>query len=286
MSAATAHDILNWYASTVRQTRPEPERERRRIWDMFAAFLDGRPVSACRPADALAFIDSRPSLKSDWSRKRWLTTIQRPFNHAARLGLIPSNPFWGLQLPSGGEGRDWTRREFQAALRHCAAYFRRLLIFMRWTGARPGEMRAARVADVDFDIGALILSDHKTKRAARGRPRIIYLNRVGLSLVRWLMLHGDGEHLFVNGAGRPWTRSALTKHFRAVRRRSGLRDGVVLHGCRHSFASGAIVNGLDLATVAELLGHASVTATARYVHLARRTEHLRQAVARAVRIVG
>lgn len=282
MYPTTVAAVLDWYAATTRHVCAESERERRRIWQLFTAALGEKTVDSCRPADLLAFIDARTSLRSPWTRKRWLATILRPFNHAARLGLIARNPFWGLCLPQGDDGRDWTRHEFQAALRHCAAYFRRVITFMRWTGARPGEARSACVTDVDFETGIVELSEHKTRRISK-RSRIVYLCPVALKLIRWLVLHGSGGHLFLNGEGRPWTRSAFNKHFRAVRRRAGLKDDVVPHGCRHTFGTGAIVNGVDLATLAALMGHASVSATERYVHLAKKTDHLKAAAARAVK---
>ena len=45
-------------------------------------------------------------------------------------------------------------------------------------------------------------------------------------------------------------------------------DGVRIHDCRHTFASHAVMSGLDLYTVGRLLGHADAASTERYAHLA------------------
>ncbi|MCU9931040.1 tyrosine-type recombinase/integrase, partial [Escherichia coli] len=53
---------------------------------------------------------------------------------------------------------------------------------------------------------------------------------------------------------------------------------------RHAFATQALVSGVDIATVAELLGHASTEMISRhYGHLANEKQHLKDAAARVIR---
>ena len=55
-------------------------------------------------------------------------------------------------------------------------------------------------------------------------------------------------------------------------------DDVNFHTLRHTFASWAVMRGVTLKELQDLLGHASLTMTMRYAHLA--PEHLRTAVSR------
>ena len=55
-------------------------------------------------------------------------------------------------------------------------------------------------------------------------------------------------------------------------------DGVNFHTLRHPFAPWAVMRGVTLKELQELLGHSSLTMTMRYAHLA--PEHLRTAVGR------
>jgi len=55
-------------------------------------------------------------------------------------------------------------------------------------------------------------------------------------------------------------------------------DDVNFHTLRHTFASWAVMRGVTLKELQELLGHASLAMTMRYAHLA--PEHLRTAVSR------
>jgi len=59
----------------------------------------------------------------------------------------------------------------------------------------------------------------------------------------------------------------LGEHWAKIRRTAALPD-VRLHDLRHSFASVAIAQGIPLATIGKLLGHALPETTARYAHLA------------------
>ncbi|UCH85780.1 MAG: tyrosine-type recombinase/integrase, partial [Candidatus Latescibacterota bacterium] len=51
-----------------------------------------------------------------------------------------------------------------------------------------------------------------------------------------------------------------------------------LHSCRHTFATRLVLAGVDLATVQQLMGHASISTTMKYTHPA--PQHKRDAVAR------
>jgi len=55
--------------------------------------------------------------------------------------------------------------------------------------------------------------------------------------------------------------------------------GAMWHTLRHTFASRAVMAGVDIRTVQELMGHSTITMTRRYAHLS--TAHLRQAVNKA-----
>ncbi len=86
----------------------------------------------------------------------------------------------------------------------------------------------------------------------------------------------EGRFVFPNGKGDgPMTDRGL--RWQKLRNLVGL-DDVRIHDCRHTFASHAVMGGLDLSTVGRLLGHADVASTERSAHLA--DEQVREAAGR------
>src|SRR5262249_11373925 len=140
-----------------------------------------------------------------------------------------------------------TPPEFQSLLRGSGTPFRRLLLALRWTGARPGELRRLRWRHVFLDEGVLVLPEHKTvSRQQQPRPRFIVLPPPVLKLIQWLARppHSEHDHVFRNTNGKPWTRTALHSQMRRLRDRVGLGpkagENIVLYSHRHSFGTEAV----------------------------------------------
>jgi integrase len=74
---------------------------------------------------------------------------------------------------------------YRALLRSTDGPFRRVLVFQKFTGCRPIEMRKIKWAYVDLERCIVTLADHKTKKKT-GRPRIIPLCPVVVKLLRFL----------------------------------------------------------------------------------------------------
>ncbi len=144
----------------------------------------------------------------------------------------------------------------------------RLLLF---TGARSSEI-AGLQWDWIRDTPA-VLPDSKTG------PKAVQLPPPARAVLN--TLPREGRFVFPNRKGDgPMTDLGL--RWQKLRNLAGL-DDVRIHDCRHTFASHAVMSGLDLYTVGRLLGHADVASTERYAHLA--DEHVREAAGRISGIV-
>jgi integrase len=282
-AAPTVKAVIDWFI----EFNPKPSKspvadtEQRRIWALFVSKYGRKLVAEMRGFELVEFVAGQVGVRSNWTRKRWNATVQKPFNKAVKLGIIASNPFRGVSFPDGKEGRDWTDEEFRALLRNTSPCFRRVLVAVRFSGMRPGEVREVEWSEVRESLNALVIDASKTKTKLTRR---IPFNHVLLKLILWLRRRSPlaTGAVFVNSRGEPWTIGAFVSRIDRLREAAGLPSDVRLHGGRHLFATRAILNGLDIAVLAQLLGHKSISTTQRYIHLANKVDHLGAAMEAAI----
>jgi integrase len=147
--------------------------------------------------------------------------------------------------------------EVEGVIGPYAAAGLRLCLF---TGARSGEIAAAKWEHVDWERRIIRLPDSKTNE-----PRTIHLSDAALLVLRSLPRR---EPFVIAGAkaGEPFKN--LSRSWIVARRKRELTD-VRLHDLRHSYASLAVGRGVSLEMVGKLLGHKVQATTQRYAHLAR-----------------
>ena len=158
-----------------------------------------------------------------------------------------------------------------------------ILAMLIATGMRRAELCALRTSDVDLQSGKLrVLGKGDKERTA-------YLRNGALRYLRdWLAVRGDGAGpIFcrINKAGRIFPEGALstTAMHKIITKRAaeaGLSD-ITPHDFRRTYAGELLDAGQDIATVAALLGHASVQTTARYD---RRGERAKEAAAACISV--
>ena len=105
---------------------------------------------------------------------------------------------------------------------------------------------------------------------SKSGPRTVWLSSAARAVIDAIPRYGlDCPYLF---PARPPTRPVDNIAFQwdRIRAEAGL-PGLRLHDLRHSWASTAAMNGVDMVTIARLLGHALVETTERYVHLSDRS---------------
>ncbi|GAB6083820.1 site-specific integrase [Desulfuromonas carbonis] len=159
--------------------------------------------------------------------------------------------------------------ECQRLVAAAEPHLRPVLLFALNTGCRKGEILGLTWDRVDLAHGFITLD--KTKS---GERREIPINAPLRACLKGLVRRVDTNLVFYNPAtGSRW--HELKRSFATACRKAKIQD-FRFHDLRHTFASHLVMAGVDLTTVSRLLGHASLTMTLRYSHLA--PDHLKGAV--------
>lgn len=284
---------------------PRAFEERKRYLQLFAEAHGFRKINDrdCLPVHVEEWIAENSGWKSEWTKAQIVSIIMRPFNWGAKKRIIPSNPFRGVEKVQGQPRRPLTDDEFQMLLRNATVWkkrkrsrklypsetkkrmhpsagarFRQVLTFLRFTGCRPGELCNLTWSNLDLDAKEIVLRQHKTIKKT-GKVRRVPLHPVVLKLLIVIRRQNDpGEHVFVNHRKHPWNRSSLSLRVQRAREAAGIPDDAKLYGLRHRFGTTAIMQGVDLKTLAELMGHTTTRMTEHYLHLAGQRSHLAEAM--------
>jgi integrase len=258
----------------------------------FAEAEGWRPIAKTKKIHLTTWVHSHTNWKSDWTLNTVYSIIKRPFNWALDEEIILRNPFRGARHRPGAPRRPLTKDEFQTLLRSsggrgrtkptAGSRFRQILIFLYFTGARPDEAARLKWEHIDFEKSIIVLTEHKTARTQRiPKPRIILLHPVAAKLLLSIRARDEGARVFLTYRKTPWNRSTLGHRVRRARDKAGIPGEAKLYGIRHHFGTRSILNGVDLKTTAELMGHTNVRMTEHYVHLASEHQHLADAMLRA-----
>lgn len=283
-NSRTVADVVAWFLKNdTRMQNAEARRERARVLGLFVATYGERLVADMIGADLVEFLNAQPRCRSQWTRRRLANTIKAAFNRAADMGLIGHTPFRCVRERKGKRGRDMSWLEFRRALRVACPCMRRFLLALRWCGARPGELRDFEWPQLDWQLAKVIQREHKTSGTTDDPRTIVAVARL-MAMIHWIQRHQPHPRwVLVNSRGRQWSRTALCKHFRELRRRAGLPSDVKPYGCRHAWVTQAVENNVNLAVVAALAGHKSIATTMGYVHVAGKDDLLHTAAEQALR---
>jgi integrase/recombinase XerD len=129
---------------------------------------------------------------------------------------------------------------------------------------RVSELVAADINDVDLGQNLVWVwqaKGHKDRRTL--------LSPTLHPELRWLMGDRPGhDPLFPAQHGGRWRTRSVQRVVRRAGQRADLPHRVTPHSLRHAFATHLLEAGTDLRVIQQLLGHASVTTTTRYTHVA------------------
>ena len=139
------------------------------------------------------------------------------------------------------------------------SHLRPIIIVAIDTGLRRRELLSLEKEQVDFNLDVINM-----KRTKSGKGRTVPMTPRVRETLKALCEEGDSKYVFLNSE----TGKAITdvKHsFTSAVSGAGITD-FTFHDLRHTFGTRLAASGADVAKIRELMGHASITTTMRYMH--------------------
>ena len=233
-----------------------------------------------RRADIQQYVTERAGEVSPGSVVKELNVLKHLLGLAVEWELIPFNPALKIKAPRppAGRVRYLQPTELRALLAACPGWLRPIAALAAFTAMRRGEVLKLRWLDVDMKGGRILLPQTKN-----GDGRVVYMNKLAAQVVRnqWTKDAKSTDRVFP--LAEDCTPDNISKGFAVVCRRLGIED-FHFHDLRHTAASWLRMEGADIHTVAQLLGHKDLRMAARYQHLS--PEFLSVAVGRLDAIFG
>jgi integrase len=268
----------------VPRKRPATQRDyRQQIGTDILPAIGKMKVAAVTFADVDS-LHRKISKRAPTHANRVLALFSRMFTMAIRWGMRPDNPVKGIERNMEGKRQRYASPAELARLSAALAELRdqgaaNAVRLMLLTGARRGEVLAARWKDFDLPAGVWTKPASATKQK---RIHTIPLSDAARQLLGKMQDEADDSAVYLFPARRTPYRLDIDDAWATLRKAANIPD-VRLHDLRHTYASVLASAGLSLPVIGALLGHATPVTTARYSHLF--DDPLRQATERASAII-
>ena len=144
-----------------------------------------------------------------------------------------------------------------------------MLELMYSTGLRVSEV-------VNLEIANINLLNNSINTITKGKKeRFIFINdtttkylEIYVKKYRNLFLKNNlNNYIFLNNTGNKLTRQGFFLILNKIKKEKGIKKKLTPHVLRHSFATHLVLNGADLRSVQELLGHSDIKTTGIYTHV-------------------
>ncbi len=240
----------------------------------------GRAPEAAQREDIQAWLAAQHRQTKASTANRRLAALRRFFLWALRRGLCTEDPCLGLRSARQPARFPKTLSETQVEALLAAPDVgttlglrdRAMLETLYATGLRVSELVGLAVQDLSLSDGVV-----RVVMGKGGKDRLVPL---GAEALHWIERHlresrpallgaRPCDALFVTRLGAGMTRQAFWLLIRKYALQADVRVPLSPHVLRHAFATHLLNHGADLRVVQMLLGHADISTTQIYTHVAR-----------------
>jgi integrase/recombinase XerD len=287
MSKAAAHPLIDQFADSLwlsdglsRNTIESYRRDIEQL-DTWLRKTKRSDVALTAAIDLQAFLAHRveDAHSSPRSTARLTSALKRFFQFLQREKLITDDPTTALTSPKLTRGlpKSMSEADVEALLNApdldspLGMRDKAMLETLYATGLRVTELTTLQVSQVSLDMNVVrvIGKGNKERLVPMGEVAAEWIKRY-LNEARPVILgEQKSQDLFVTQRGSAMTRQMFWVTIKQQAFRANIFQKISPHTLRHAFATHLINHGADLRVVQLLLGHADITTTQIYTHVAR-----------------
>lgn len=225
--------------------------------------FDNKKLSAITHEDVENYQVERQTQVTPTTVNRELACLRHLFNKAIEYKKTTVNPVKGVKFSKEIARLRYLKDDEKEKLFDVCLEepIKSIVMIALSTGMRLGEIISLRWRDIDFHQKMIHIEMTKN-----GERRDVPMNHTSFNTLMRQDEYSDGNYVFHKNDGSPYINDTISKWFKKICNRGGI-ENFRFHDLRHTFASQLVMNGTDLKTVQELLGHKSYQMTLRYAHL-------------------
>lgn len=252
----------------------------------FADWLEKQSISLMQAneADIQHYLAARFPTSKPRSISRLIASLRRFYRHALREGTITVDPTLQIEAPKLPRSlpKSLNEDEVEALLnapditQPIGLRDRAMLELLYACGLRVSELVGLRVTEVSLQEGVIRVTGKgsKTRLVPMGEEAVEWLARYLKDARPVILQKRLCDSMFVTHRGEAMTRQAFWYLIKRYALQAGISKHLSPHVLRHAFATHLLNHGADLRVVQMLLGHADISTTQIYTHVAR--ERLKQ----------
>ena len=209
---------------------------------------------------------------------RLLSSLRRFYGYQIREERIKTDPTALIDSPKIGRPlpKSLTEEQVEKLLQspdvatHYGLRDRAMLETLYATGLRVSELVGLTLSQVSLTQGVVrvIGKGDKERLVPMGEEAISWISRYLAEGRPRLVRSRSTDALFTTARGGPMTRQAFWHNLKVHTRTAGIQTALSPHTLRHAFATHLLNHGADLRVVQMLLGHADLSTTQIYTHVA------------------
>jgi integrase/recombinase XerD len=257
----------------------------RRDLQQFAEHLENRrrTLAKAKREDVREFLERLLTNEVDGrSVARKLSALRHFYKYLLLDRIISEDPTLNIETPKQWKvlpkalSREEAGQVMKAELVHpdsklgAALWARdRAMMEMLYAGGlRVSELVNVKLEDVKLDLGYALVrgKGDKDRIVPLGRPAVEAISEYLSGARREIAAGKHSANVFIARGARPLTRQRIWQLVQAAAKTTGRRASP--HMLRHSCATHMVEGGADLRTVQTILGHADISTTQVYTHLA------------------